>query len=532
MSLRRRARACFSSVAPCAPSPPSHLNGKVAYLRVVGVHGELEHHDVAKHLAAVEAANRQQPAVVQDGAVVAPSARRPAVDLAPVPRHRHEVQQQHVVAVLDAVVAADDEQVRAHNGRRVGQPAKVDGHVDGLPHVPVDVVDPDVVEAFAPVGAAEDDELAAHHVGRVVASRPRPTVVGARRRPGGARYQLPRHLGAVADVEAPYVVERPHAVAAAEDVDAVLVEAGRVRPSLGRQPVPEHLGPAPAKVDRVEHVHVVVVRRPVAAAEDDELLAHGRARHGPQRRRHLAHHVRHRPVKGVGVEHVQAVEARLGVAAAKDVHVGADERRRVRAQLRLRRARDRGPRPVHARGRRRLDVRPILGRGECRQGRVRASRRLADFARRLARRPRCSQGAAVGHGRADAGLDRLLTTTAALAIVRTLDGADRRLRSLERLRPGHGGSARHRWDVRRRLRALADGQVRRIPPPLVHLYAPAGQVTGRVAPRQRPGHVGGIVRAVRVVRAVGALRLVVEEDRVFLARGQRSVPCVLLRRHG
>ncbi|CRK48535.1 hypothetical protein BN1723_008075 [Verticillium longisporum] len=103
--------------------PELHLNGKVADLRVIRMHRQLQDPDVAKDLAAVEAPNGEEATVVEDGAVVAAAARRQAIDAAAIPRHGDEVEEQHVVGVLVAVVAANDEEVGADEGGRVGQAA-------------------------------------------------------------------------------------------------------------------------------------------------------------------------------------------------------------------------------------------------------------------------------------------------------------------------------------------------------------------------------------------------------------------------
>lgn len=213
-------------------NPSSYINREMADLRIIRVDRQLQKHNVTKHIAAIEAAHDEQPAVVQHGAVVPAAAGRQAVRLAAVPRHGDQVEQQHVVAVLVAVVAADDEQVRAHNGGSVREAAERHGDVDELPDVPLHVVDPHVVEALAAVRPTKDDELAADHVRRVVAASLGTPVPGPGDRLLGTGYQSPRHLGRVADIEPPYIVEGTHAVTTAKDVDAILVQARRVGTTL------------------------------------------------------------------------------------------------------------------------------------------------------------------------------------------------------------------------------------------------------------------------------------------------------------
>lgn len=116
--------------------------------------------------------------------------------------------------------------------------------------------------------------------------------------------ELPGHLGRIRYVQSPHIVEGAHAVAAAEDVDAVAVQAGGVGAPLAGLALPADFGLAPAEVDGVEHVDVVVVCRPVTTAEDDEFFAYGCAGHGAEGDGYVAAYVGGGEVEGVGVENV------------------------------------------------------------------------------------------------------------------------------------------------------------------------------------------------------------------------------------
>ena len=77
---------------------------------------------------AIEPAEHKQPAVGEERGLVRAHARRTTCDRAGLPLQRDEVEEQQVVAVLLAVVAAHDEEVRADLGRAVAEaPALVLG---------------------------------------------------------------------------------------------------------------------------------------------------------------------------------------------------------------------------------------------------------------------------------------------------------------------------------------------------------------------------------------------------------------------
>lgn len=141
----------------------------MADLRIIGMNSEFQDPHVSKHLAAVESAYGQQSTVIDHRTVVAPSARRKSMHASLIPLHRHQIQQQDIVGVFIAVVTAYHKEIAPYYRRGVGEASMRDGYTDRLPVLGIDIVDPDVVEAFPSVRTAKDDEFAAHHVGGVVA---------------------------------------------------------------------------------------------------------------------------------------------------------------------------------------------------------------------------------------------------------------------------------------------------------------------------------------------------------------------------
>ena len=163
-------------------------------------------------------------------------------------------------------MAADDKQIAANDGGRVAQARIALLDLDTAPQRRLDIKHPHVLEAFVAVAAAKNDQLAAHHVGRVVAAGVRLDQLlglgsgnGDPRRRGvvvrvvvvvqvvvvvmvvevvrggrGRGHQFPAGLAQIGHVEAPDVVEGADAVTAAKDVDAVLVEAGSVGAAAAR----------------------------------------------------------------------------------------------------------------------------------------------------------------------------------------------------------------------------------------------------------------------------------------------------------
>ena len=80
---------------------------------------------------------------------------------------------------------------------------------------------------------------------------------------------------------------------------------------------------APPEIDRVQHVHIVVIRRPVASTENNEFLANSSTGHGTEGHGNIAADVGRREVKCIGVEDVKFVETTAGIAATEYIDVGA-----------------------------------------------------------------------------------------------------------------------------------------------------------------------------------------------------------------
>ncbi|KFY20239.1 hypothetical protein V491_03873, partial [Pseudogymnoascus sp. VKM F-3775] len=112
------------------------------------MHRQLEDIHILEHCDAVEATDHEEPTIMQHRAVVSAPARRLPVDDTLVPLHVDEVEQHDFVAVLDTVVAADDEEVGPNDCSSVGESRVRYRDIDGLPEESVDVKDPDVTEAF------------------------------------------------------------------------------------------------------------------------------------------------------------------------------------------------------------------------------------------------------------------------------------------------------------------------------------------------------------------------------------------------
>ena len=92
-------------------------------------------------------------------------------------------------------------------------------------------------------------------------------------------------------------------------------------------PVPAIAGDGgfrPPEIHRIEDVDVVVVCGPVAAAEDDELLADGGTGHCAQGDGNFAADFGDREVEGVCVKDIEFIEAGLGGTAPEDVDGGTD----------------------------------------------------------------------------------------------------------------------------------------------------------------------------------------------------------------
>ncbi len=127
-----------------------------------------------------------------------------------------------------------------------------------------EVETPDIREALPAVAPAHDDHDVPDQVRRVVP---------ARRRPLAPRLDMlpPHALRRPAHVEGPNVVQRRGSVPSAENPELALVEHGCVGPTRWRDD--GALGERwtyPAAHDGVEDVDVVVIRRALAAADDNE----------------------------------------------------------------------------------------------------------------------------------------------------------------------------------------------------------------------------------------------------------------------
>ena len=166
-----------------------------------------------------------------------------------------------------------------------------------------------------------------------------------------ARYALPRHLVEISHIQPPYIIQRPDTVSSPKDVDAILVQTSRMCSSLRWESLAQYPRLAPPEIHRVEEIHIIVVRWPIAATEDYQFLAHRRACHGSQRHRRRPHDMRHGPMERIGIQNVQLVETGSRIAAAEDVDVGPDERGRMRAKGGVWCAGHGGFGPVHPGGR-------------------------------------------------------------------------------------------------------------------------------------------------------------------------------------
>src|SRR5277367_5715563 len=107
---------------------------------------------------------------MQHGAMISPPCRRLAVYLSLIPLHSYEVQEQDFIRVFHAIMAAYHEEIRSYDRSCMRQPWVRDGNVDSSPDQRLDVKNPDITEAFSAIGAAKDDEFAAHHVCGMVAA--------------------------------------------------------------------------------------------------------------------------------------------------------------------------------------------------------------------------------------------------------------------------------------------------------------------------------------------------------------------------
>ena len=175
----------------------------------------------------------------------------------------------HVVEADSAVVAAKDEDLGAHEGRRVPYPLRRRDAVDGRlrPEERARVHHVEVVERPAAAHASEDHEVAPDQRRGVPRARDR---------------RLPPRLdGRPAqrlDVQGVRVPEGA-AVARAEHVQSLARQRGRVaRARDGRPAAHRRLGPVHAL--RVEDVEVGQGAPPVVPAEDVELARLVDLRHG------------------------------------------------------------------------------------------------------------------------------------------------------------------------------------------------------------------------------------------------------------
>lgn len=95
-------------------------------------------------------------------------------------------------------------------------------------------------------------------------------------------------------------------------------------PPFAGLPVSAYYGLAPAEVHRVEDIYIVVICRPVTAAENYQFLADGGAGHGPQGHGDVAAYDGGGKVECVCVEDVEFVETAAGIATTEYIDVGAN----------------------------------------------------------------------------------------------------------------------------------------------------------------------------------------------------------------
>lgn len=90
-------------------------------LTKIRMHRQLQNINLSKDPLSIKTANDEQTTIIEHRTMIAPSGRGCTIDFPLVPRHSHEIQEEHVGGIGDSIVATDDEEVGADERSSVGE---------------------------------------------------------------------------------------------------------------------------------------------------------------------------------------------------------------------------------------------------------------------------------------------------------------------------------------------------------------------------------------------------------------------------